>query len=433
MGTRSFESKTLSTRQTVIDGPKDSKGKANFLEPGTGLQVRSTDLTSHPLQLTWGDGFSGNGYPVDHTLIRSEPFSFDDLPDNQKSYLYVDLLPGNVLEFGHARPNPIYHVTKAIWDERLFGPIEGGSYDTQNNWFGEHIIVTNNVRLKSFQVDSSMAQIDRTFYLVNYPKGDGSWAINSETTVYTAVTNLQPGPQQVAVNWDLEPGSYLVSTPPPANLRLSSKVWRVEPTFFISYGGNTVRWVDGIAWSDRPFFHFNFEVEPMANQFWYPSNHQSRGEVWDGEQWQPKLRLMLGECETSGGEIQDITSYAYQGRSISILNSRRGIDSYIKHSIGVNQHLIKQSHSMVANHRAQDPGSHITYPLGSSYIDWSSMDIDTQVDTTNRYGRGVAMIISPTMGYFFTNINAGFPTQSSTYMAAGRASDHHIAQYWRTF
>ena len=82
---------------------------------------------------------------------------------------------------------------------------------------------------------------------------------------------------------------------------------------------------------------------PATGQYWYPTDHRSRGEVWDGSAWVPVLRIYVGECVTSGGSVTDVTSYDYQGYSyLKLGSSFSGSGSLaIKPLIGVyEKHLL---------------------------------------------------------------------------------------------
>lgn len=54
---------------------------------------------------------------------------------------------------------------------------------------------------------------------------------------------------------------------------------------------------------------------PSSGQYWYPRDHRSRGEVWNGSSWVPTLRCFCGEVETDSGSVAQSISYAYNGYS----------------------------------------------------------------------------------------------------------------------
>lgn len=70
-----------------------------------------------------------------------------------------------------------------------------------------------------------------------------------------------------------------------------------------------------------PEYSYAKPTSPSTGQYWYPIDHRSRGEVWDGSVWQSVLRLFIGQATTSGGSVVDVVSYAYQGSSYSDLGS----------------------------------------------------------------------------------------------------------------
>ena len=74
---------------------------------------------------------------------------------------------------------------------------------------------------------------------------------------------------------------------------------------------------------------------PATGQYWYPTDHRSSGEVWDGTAWNPVLRVFVGEAVASGGVVVSIVSYAYQGKCTMYLDESwtAGLRVYA-HNIG---------------------------------------------------------------------------------------------------
>jgi hypothetical protein len=170
----------VSSRQTVLTGPVDSDGNADFVTAGAGLQAIASGLSSVSLLLSFGDGFTPEQGAVDILVEVSSNQVFGGLTDNDVNYLYLD---------------------------------------------------------------------------------------------YDAVTE------------SLTPGSTI----------LSPAYSRAKPT------------------------------SPSSGQFWYPVDHRSSGEYWNGSAWVPVLRVFIGEAETSGGSVSSVVSYPYQ------------TGSYVDTPIGVNQ------------------------------------------------------------------------------------------------
>ena len=77
-------------RQTVLSGPVDSNGHADFLEVGTGLQVVSKNLDTSPLQVTFGQGFE-NSIPSDKVSTINNNLTWDNLEDNTVNFLYLEM------------------------------------------------------------------------------------------------------------------------------------------------------------------------------------------------------------------------------------------------------------------------------------------------------------------------------------------------------
>jgi len=76
---------------------------------------------------------------------------------------------------------------------------------------------------------------------------------------------------------------------------------------------------------------------PSTGQYWYPTDHRSRGERWDGSAWEPVYRIYVGECATSGGSVVDVRSYAYQGWDRRELGQASNDAVFtFAHNIGVN-------------------------------------------------------------------------------------------------
>ncbi|MFO7901138.1 MAG: hypothetical protein R6U98_00620, partial [Pirellulaceae bacterium] len=78
------------------------------------------------------------------------------------------------------------------------------------------------------------------------------------------------------------------------------------------------------ATTGQPEYSYTKPAAPSTGQYWYPVDHRSRGEYYDGAEWQPVLRLFVGEGEAVAGSISSVTSYAYQGKARSGI---RDIDS----------------------------------------------------------------------------------------------------------
>lgn len=96
-------------RQTVLTGPVDNKGRADFLEvkpDATKFIVRTKNIdSSTPLILSYGDGFSSIG-PKDVIMPITQNLEWE-LDNNMDNYLYIDLDDSNQglpLTFGNVTP-----------------------------------------------------------------------------------------------------------------------------------------------------------------------------------------------------------------------------------------------------------------------------------------------------------------------------------------
>lgn len=86
-----------------------------------------------------------------------------------------------------------------------------------------------------------------------------------------------------------------------------------------------------------PDYSLGKPSSPTTNQYWYPTDHRSRGEYWDGSAWQPVLRIFIGQATTSAGAVSSVTSYAFQGRYQEKLSTSITLNTAytFNHNIGV--------------------------------------------------------------------------------------------------
>lgn len=94
-------------RQTVLSGPKNSAGRADFME-AIGLNVRlKASVINNPLVVTIGDGFGDLGLPKNITAPISVQMDLGAAEDNSTSYVYIGLLGSTIT--GIILPNaPVY-------------------------------------------------------------------------------------------------------------------------------------------------------------------------------------------------------------------------------------------------------------------------------------------------------------------------------------
>jgi hypothetical protein len=119
-----------------------------------------------------------------------------------------------------------------------------------------------------------------------------------------------------------------------------------------------------------PVYSFQSPYNPTSGQYWYPIDHRRRGMVYDGSNWQPILRVFVGEATADeNGDFTrgNIHTYAYQGRYVSPFVQAASEDSYLTftHNIGtklVNPMFVAQYTSGNEEYEAGDEiilrGSH---------------------------------------------------------------------------
>lgn len=101
----------VSVIQTVISGPVDANGAANFLPASTtGLNFTTQNITgSIPLIATAVNGFNSSG-KLSTIGIQSSNFTFTSLPNTTTSYLFVTVSAG-ALTTGSTTTAPTYQYT----------------------------------------------------------------------------------------------------------------------------------------------------------------------------------------------------------------------------------------------------------------------------------------------------------------------------------
>lgn len=80
-------------RQTVLTGPVDSNGRADFIESASGLNARTKNITDVlPLIMSYGNGFDSHGQ-YDLIAVLEENMNWNSLPASSTIYLYLDYDP----------------------------------------------------------------------------------------------------------------------------------------------------------------------------------------------------------------------------------------------------------------------------------------------------------------------------------------------------
>ena len=106
---RPVETGNTTVRQTVLSGPVDSDGRADFLSAGTGLQVVS--IASAPLNITFGDGFN-DGKQRNFGVSIDSNLTWGDLPDDEDAVFLVLEIDGETVTPIHTTLEPHYGLTR---------------------------------------------------------------------------------------------------------------------------------------------------------------------------------------------------------------------------------------------------------------------------------------------------------------------------------
>ena len=139
---RPVETGNTTVRQTVLSGPVDSDGRADFLSAGTGLQVIS--IGSAPLNITFGDGFN-DGKQRNFGVSIDSNLTWGDLPDDEDAVFLVLEIDGETVTPIHTTLEPHYGLTRPDTpsEGQLFYPTDhrhqmerydGSEWKRDKNW-----------------------------------------------------------------------------------------------------------------------------------------------------------------------------------------------------------------------------------------------------------------------------------------------------------
>lgn len=101
---------SVPVRQTVLSGPMDGDGRADFLDSGTGLEAVTVGVDAEPLVVTASRGFGANGSD-DIIRVFDDNLSWDGLPDDEDAvFLGVNVETGALvhttsLDYGYTHPD----------------------------------------------------------------------------------------------------------------------------------------------------------------------------------------------------------------------------------------------------------------------------------------------------------------------------------------
>ena len=136
----------------------------------------------------------------------------------------------------------------------------------------------------------------------------------SGTGLEVVTTGLTTTPLNLTMGDGFGPrGKVDLSFEVDANLSWGSLPDATDPIYlYLEWDGSTLSTGHSTL---APEYELAKPSSPATGQYWYPTDHRSRGERWDGAEWVPVLRVYVGECATSGGSVVSVTSYAYQGQN----------------------------------------------------------------------------------------------------------------------
>lgn len=106
-----------SDRQIVLQGAKDANGIADFLVPGTGLQVVLEADTAEPCIISFANGFNDeDGYNFVEKITTDQ--NFDSLAASSELFLYVNRDSSGVLTYLNSNRAPEYGFAKSTYRDR---------------------------------------------------------------------------------------------------------------------------------------------------------------------------------------------------------------------------------------------------------------------------------------------------------------------------
>ncbi len=403
-------------RQTVLEGPVDSEGKADFITTGTGLQPLLTG-SGVPIRMTFTDGYNDNG-ASDYMAKINYDSSFGLLPASNLSYLYGELSIGSgFVSLGSTLVPPQYGVS---FDARKHALLhfEGTNGSTTfadefgNIWeaFGDAQISTSD-----FKFGSSCLSLDGV--------GDYIRCTNMEVLGerWTLETFIQFNNTTIATIFNAETANTLQLNFDTGKLRLwlgDGSSFSIASALFgttvlntgqwyhlvIEYDGTTYRvYIDGaeeitVASTTRiantqglyvgstnvggspinaKFDELRVSVDTAryGGAFTPPTSSFTPDVHWFNlttfkmhygapSAWQIKQRLFLGEAETDATSVIDVRSYAYRG---TYQGEQKTLSSALKtvkdHNIGTHLLDVTLYYECLMPDFGYQPGERLYIPL----------------------------------------------------------------------
>lgn len=90
---------------------------------------------------------------------------------------------------------------------------------------------------------------------------------------------------------------------------------------------------------------------PSSGQYWYPMDHRSSGEYYNGTSWVPVIRIFVGEVITDASSVTSVISYAYQGFYRSDIIAIAATTTYsFSHNLGCWDYFFDQNTRQNSSH-----------------------------------------------------------------------------------
>lgn len=300
---------TLPRTQTVLSGPTNDSGKAEWLVAGTGLAIDvDTSGGAASVTIAFADGFDTNGpKSYVYTTSADEADVWTGLDASTSNYLYLDYDAGTgTLTGGQCAEPPLYTKIQPLahYNQRATGgTVLSGGTASGNCFDVNHTVNT----------DWSSTQTGVGISGVAYIGYDFGAGVTRQITrvVYTNHTNAPYNLTSVVAEWSSDGATWtaisthaLDATPGATNV-IPVSAYTAARYFRLLANANLAV---GQAWHIEQLLFQSLEA---GNHWFDPSSMKMQ--VWDGSAWSEQLRVFVGECVTDATSVTAVYSYAYNG------------------------------------------------------------------------------------------------------------------------
>lgn len=208
-----------------------------------------------------------------------------------------------------------------------------------------------------------------------------------------------------------------------SNLTWNGLVANSTNYLYIDYDQTTDTITTGSVATLYPKYLDTAPSTPATNQYWYPRDHRSRGEYWNGSAWSPVIRLFCGEVVTDASSVANAISYAYQGRANLVqLAVATNANINLNHNIGVENYNLTAS-GVYNNITGAGGAGGVTngtggYRIGDGMQDASSQYLTSRLIITN--SKTVNLRTGSPFIYYGASANTSF-SGADAYITARRA------------